>query len=41
MRALTLAFQRQRHRIPKDCRVVAKSILDGLHHEYSLEKGAA
>jgi putative transposase len=31
-------LQPQRHCIPKDCRVVAKSILGGLHHEYRLEK---
>jgi len=34
-------LQAQRHCIPKDCRVVAKSILGGLHHEYRLEKIAA
>jgi len=34
-------LQAQRHSIPKDCRVVAKSILGGLHHEYRLEKIAA
>jgi transposase InsO family protein len=34
-------LQSQRHCIPKDCRVVAKSVLGGLHHEYSLEKAAA
>ena len=33
--------QPQRHCIPKDCRVVATSILGGLHHEYGLEKRAA
>ena len=31
-------LQPQRHCIPKDCRVVATSILSGLHHEYRLEK---
>jgi hypothetical protein len=31
-------LQSQRHCIPKDCRVVATSILGGLHHEYRLEK---
>jgi transposase InsO family protein len=31
-------LQLQRHGIPKDCRVVATSILGGLHHEYRLEK---
>ena len=31
----------QRHCIPKDRRVVAKSVLGGLHHEYSLERVAA
>jgi transposase InsO family protein len=34
-------LQAQRHCIPKDCRVVATSILGGLHHEYRLEKVAA
>jgi hypothetical protein len=34
-------LQAQRHCIPKDCRVVATSILGGLHHEYRLEKIAA
>ncbi len=29
------------HRLPKDSRVVVRSILGGLHHEYSLEKLAA
>jgi len=31
-------LQPQRHCIPKDSRVVAKSILGGLHHEYKLQK---
>jgi hypothetical protein len=30
-----------RHRIPKNCSVVAKPILDGLHHECGLERSAA
>jgi transposase InsO family protein len=34
-------LQAQRHCIPKDCRVVATSILGGLHHEYRLQKIAA
>jgi len=34
-------LQTQRHCIPKDCRVVAASILGGLHHEYRLEEIAA
>jgi putative transposase len=34
-------LQPQRHCIPKDYRVVATSILGGLHHEYQLEKIAA
>jgi len=29
------------HRIPIDHQVVAKAILGGLHHEYSLERRAA
>jgi transposase InsO family protein len=29
------------HRLPPDARVVARSILGGLHHEYGLEKAAA
>jgi hypothetical protein len=33
--------QPQRHCIPKDCRIVATSILGGLHHEYRLERLAA
>ena len=35
------ALQAPRHCIPIDCRVVATSILGGLHHEYRLEKIAA
>ena len=34
-------LQAQRHCIPRDCRVVATSILGGLHHEYRLQKIAA
>jgi putative transposase len=34
-------LQLRRHCIPKDCLVVATSILGGLHHEYRLEKIAA
>ena len=34
-------LQAERHRIPKDRRVVATSILGGLHHEYRLEQVAA
>jgi hypothetical protein len=34
-------LQAQRHCIPRDCRVVAKSILGGLQHEYRLQKIAA
>src|SRR6516225_5104853 len=33
--------QQARHRIPIDHQVVAKAILGGLHHEYSLERRAA
>jgi transposase InsO family protein len=29
------------HQLPQDVRVVTRSILGGLHHEYSLEKLAA
>jgi hypothetical protein len=29
------------HRLPPDTRIVARAILGGLHHEYSLEKLAA
>jgi transposase InsO family protein len=29
------------HRLPKDTRVVARSVLGGLHHEYGLERLAA
>ena len=29
------------HRLPRNARVVARSILGGLHHEYGLEKLAA
>ena len=29
------------HRIPRGCRVVARPVLSGLHHEYRLEKVAA
>jgi putative transposase len=39
--AMKAELQPQRHRIPKDCRVVATSILGGLHHEYGLERLAA
>jgi putative transposase len=34
-------LQSPRHCIPKGCRIVATSILGGLHHEYRLEKIAA
>ena len=30
-----------RHELPKDYRVVSKSLLGGLHHEYRLEKELA
>jgi hypothetical protein len=36
--SLKAELQEQRHCIPKDCRIVAKSILGGLHHEYRLEE---
>jgi putative transposase len=38
---LPVPLQEQRHRIPAGHRVSAKPILDGLHHEYRLEKIAA
>jgi putative transposase len=34
-------LQTERHRIPRDHRVVRTAILGGLHHEYRLEKVAA
>ena len=40
-RALQRLRTGSRHRLPIRCRVRAKSILGGLHHEYSLEKTAA
>ena len=35
------AFPITGHRLPRDARVVTRSILGGLHHEYGLEKMAA
>jgi len=32
---------RTEHRLPSQCRVVARPILGGLHHEYRMEKVAA
>ena len=39
--AVLLAVEASRHVIPRDQRVVAKSVLGGLHHEYRLERIAA
>jgi putative transposase len=39
--ALPVSPQAHRHRIPTGQRVVARSVLGGLHHEYGLEKRAA
>ena len=33
--------KRHRHELPPDCRIRAKDVLAGLHHEYSLEREAA
>jgi transposase InsO family protein len=38
---LPVPRQKQRHQIPAGCRVSARPILGGLHHEYRLEKMAA
>ena len=35
------AVEESRHVIPRDQRVVTKSVLGGLHHEYRLERIAA
>jgi putative transposase len=37
----TPAVSADRHEMPRDHRVLAKSVLGGLHHEYSLQKLAA
>ena len=34
-------LQMERHRIPKDHRIVATPILSGLDHEFELERSAA
>ena len=39
--AVKPAVEESRHVIPRDQRVVAKSVLGGLHHEYRLERIAA
>ena len=39
--ALPVSPQTHRHRIPTSQRVVARSVLGGLHHEYGLETRAA
>jgi hypothetical protein len=38
---LPVYLQRQRHRFDRSSRVVAHSVLNGLHHEYSLSAWAA
>lgn len=38
---LPSASGRPRHHLPEDTRIVARSVLGGLHHEYQLEKIAA
>jgi len=38
---LPMSRQAHRHQIPKTQRIVARSILSGLHHEYELQKQAA
>jgi len=30
----------ERHDLPQDARIVSKSVLSGLHHEYRLEQAA-
>lgn len=39
--ALPVSLQTSRHQIPRGQRVVARSIMSGLHHDYGLEKRAA
>jgi transposase InsO family protein len=39
--ALPTPLHEQRHRLPAHCRVVARPILSGLHHEYRLEENIA
>jgi transposase InsO family protein len=39
--ALPVSLQASRHRLPTDQRVVARSIMNGLHHDYGFEKRAA
>jgi transposase InsO family protein len=39
--SLPVSLQSHRHRLPTDKRVVTRSVLSGLHHEYQLEQPAA
>jgi hypothetical protein len=39
--ALPVSLQMSRHRLPTGQRVVTRSIMSGLHHDYGLEKRAA
>jgi transposase InsO family protein len=39
--SLPVSLQAHRHRIPTDKRVMARPVLNGLHHQYRLEQHAA